>query len=182
MCQKLKEAPPWGTLYVQVVCGQPPSSAGAGQGRWRRCGCRVGQVSDVETQRTSVAGPTTVCGVQLEALAVVQPQCPQELVDCSRVVLGPHHQHIPYPVPAEGGGGVGSLSQTRVHAVPGGTDLMLEPSRLSEISRTSWKCSAAVTRSLATSLAWKGAQGPGTAADESPHEHDHIMRDCVRVH
>lgn len=42
---------------------------------------------------------------------------------------------------------------------------MLEPSRLSEISRTSWKWSVAVTRTLATSLAWKGAQGPGTAAD-----------------
>ena len=44
---------------------------------------------------------TLVCGGQLEALAWVQPQHTQELIDCSRRVLGLHHQHVPRSVPAE---------------------------------------------------------------------------------
>ena len=44
---------------------------------------------------------TLVCGGQLEALAWVQPQHTQEFVDCSRRVLGLHHQHVPRSVPAE---------------------------------------------------------------------------------
>ena len=41
VCQQFKEAPPGDALYVQVVCGQPPASAGTGQGRQKRRGCRV---------------------------------------------------------------------------------------------------------------------------------------------
>lgn len=44
---------------------------------------------------------TLVCGSQQEALAWVQPQHTQELINCSRCVLGLHHQHVPRSVPAE---------------------------------------------------------------------------------
>lgn len=42
VCKQLKEASPGDALYVQVVRGQPPSSAGTKKGRWKRRGCRVG--------------------------------------------------------------------------------------------------------------------------------------------
>ena len=86
-------------------------------GRVGRGGVAAGRGMRVHVQTQGLvqltAGLTSVGDVHLEALAGVQPQHTQELVNGSGHVLGPHHQHVPCPVPAERG----AASLRRRHTV-----------------------------------------------------------------